>query len=179
MPRPGERRVRQGPDQSMQDFCVTGSTVRAAALPSKGTKTCREHHEQETTNCCKLRNTKARAHTPRATELFVSLTPSFAFHSGHRDSTRRVCSVRENARILVYSLMSLPFLIVQFYPCFLPSHDANRPDERPTLRIGILIDEQKDLSLMKRRPLKEYLNMTIPRRARVSFKFNHEVRTFL
>lgn len=97
----------RGPINQCKIFALTGSTVRAAALPSKGTKTCREHHEQETTNCCKLRNTKARAHTPRATELFVSLTPSFAFHSGHRDSTPRVCSVareRAHSRLLTHVL---------------------------------------------------------------------------
>lgn len=51
--------VSPGSDQSMQDFCVD-LLDWGTALPSMGTKTCRQHREQETTNCCKLRNTNAR-----------------------------------------------------------------------------------------------------------------------
>lgn len=106
MPRPGERRVRQGPDQSMQDFCVTGSTVRAAALPSKGTKTCREHHEQETTNCCKLRNTKARAHASRYRVLRLSHAFfRLSFWSPRFYASRVLCTrERAHSRLLTHVL---------------------------------------------------------------------------
>lgn len=73
----GGRRIAEGPINQCKIFALTGPTLRANALPSKGTKTCREHHEQETTNCCKLRNTKARARLalPSSSSLSRLLLP--------------------------------------------------------------------------------------------------------
>lgn len=131
----------QGPDQSMRDFCAfTGPTVRGAALPSKDTKTCREHREQETTNCCKLRNTKARASrsTHRHRGRVLRLSRAFFRHSALLTAI-----LREN--ILVHSLVSSPLLIVmQFCPVLSPERDARprlRPG-RPTLRILIGVREK-------------------------------------
>lgn len=119
----------RGPDQSMQDFCVTGSTVRAAALPSKGTKTCREHHEQETTNCCKLRNTKARARAHASRYRVLRLSHAFfrlSFWSP-RFYASRVRSVRERTRAfsrLLTHVLAFPYRVI--LSVLSPKHDANR-----------------------------------------------------
>lgn len=108
-----------GSDQSMQDFCVDWPDWRTA-LPSMGTKTCRQHREQEATNCCKLKNTNAHLsgrvlHLSRA---FFRHVLVFCLNTFVRSTGEYV------------PLVSLLLLIVQFYLYFLlnaiPSASASR-----------------------------------------------------
>lgn len=67
------------PDQSMQDFCVDWLASEGPRLPSMGTKTCREHREQEATNCCKLKNTNAHLSDRQPSSLSRLLLPYSGF----------------------------------------------------------------------------------------------------
>lgn len=73
------------------------------ALPSMGTKTCREHREQEATNCCKLKNTNAHLsdRRPCSSSLSRLLLPYSGF-------------LPQRLRPLFYEwiLVPLPLLIV-------------------------------------------------------------------
>lgn len=97
-----------GSDQSMQDFCVDWPDWRTA-LPSMGTKTCRQHREQETTNCCKLKNTNAHL-----SGRVLHLSRAFFRHVLVFCLDTFVRSTREYV-----PLVSLLLLIVQFYLYFL------------------------------------------------------------
>lgn len=100
------------PDQSMQDFCVDWLASEGPRLPSMGTKTCREHREQEATNCCKLKNTNAHLSEVLSAEFFVSLAPSFAifwFSASTPSSALRgnTCVLASPYRHVILSILSL------------------------------------------------------------------------
>lgn len=116
------------------------------ALPSMGTKTCRQHREQETTNCCKLRNANARL----SADFFVSLARFFIVFRlpllGLAYSP--VFSTREY--VLSHLFASLPLLIImQFCLCFLSNAMPYVSCQRPALRIRILIDKHEKRSSIK------------------------------
>lgn len=122
------------------------------ALPSMDTKTCRQHREQETTNCCKLRNTNARL----SAEFFVSLAHFFiVFRLPFLDlaySLQDTCS---------HLFASLPLLIImQFCLCFLSSAmpSVSMSCQQPVLRIRILIVKH-ERGIPKQKQLKEHLNL--------------------
>lgn len=115
------------------------------ALPSMGTKTCRQHREQETTNCCKLRN--ANAHL--SADFFVSLVRFFIVFRLplHCLAYSSVFSTRKY--VLSHLFASLPLLIImQFCFCFLSNAMpyVSVSCQRPALRIRILIDKHEKRS---------------------------------
>jgi len=103
-----------GSDQSMQDFCVDWLDW-GTALPSMGTKTCRQHREQEATNCCKLKNTNAHLsdRQPSSSSLSRLLLPYSGF-------------LRQCLRLLLYKRIRDTCILASLYHAILSIFSLER-----------------------------------------------------
>lgn len=159
--------VSLGSDQSMQDFCVD-LLDWGTALPSMGTKTCRQHREQETTNCCKLRNTNAHlsrtVFQPRVLRLsraFFCQSPVFCptFFFVFSVLLKNACS-----RLFVHTL-GLSLSSCNFVRAFSPMRARGR-SAIGFAEIGILIDEYRKTIWTEK--IKDELSLNV-----VNWKFSH------
>lgn len=104
------------------------------ALPSMDTKTCRQHREQETTNCCKLRNTNARLSQPSFSSLSraflhripVTVPRSRVFSTRYVLSS--VCVLASPYHYAILSLLSLKRDAIRIYVLSAAGFAYQNPD---------------------------------------------------
>jgi len=127
-----------------------------------GTKTCRQHREQEATNCCKLRNTNARLAHRQSSSLSLSfsfsLAISFAVFRSSVSCFAHSSTLRKNACFRRDPAFPYRRTILSVLP--LASDPIVRAScRRLAWRIEILIMNMKKIYLAKREQFKEHLNM--------------------